>query len=272
MGGTGKLVILPVDQGFEHGPIQSFEKNPSGYDPLYHVDLAVEAGCSAFAAPLGFIEMASSERAEKIPLILKLNHSDSLYKDSKGPISSAASDIESAVRLKCLAVGFTIYPGSSNRKAQYEELALVSRLARKAGLLLVVWSYPRGEGLSKKGETALDVVSYAAHIACQMGAHIVKVKPPSEWIEQDSAKKLLPDQPIKNLSERVPYVMKSAFNSRRLVIFSGGASKDKSAFLDEVKELHAGGASGSIIGRNAFQRPRAEALKLLSEVMEIYKS
>ena len=274
LAGTGKLVILPVDQGFEHGPARSFAKNPQGYDPEYHVQLALRSGCNAYAAPLGFIESISREYSKKIPLILKLNHSDSLYQNSQSPLSSVVASPKQARQLGCCAVGFTIYPGSEKRKEQYEELAEISRSAQELGLAVVVWSYPRGAGLSKQGETAVDVVAYSAHIACQMGAHIVKVKPPSSHIELKKAKEIFEKEsiPIQTLNDRVRHVIQSAFNGRRIVIFSGGEAKGADQLLEEIKQLKKGGAFGSIIGRNAFQRSESEGLALLKSVMDIYKN
>jgi len=267
--GTGKMLILPVDQGFEHGPARSFATNPDGYDPSYHMELAIEAGCNAYAAPLGALESCARDYAGEIPLILKLNHSDSLYA-TKSPISSVTANIDQALRLGCVGVGFTIYPGSSERKTMFEELALVAREAREAGLVLVVWSYPRGEQLTQEGETAIDVVSYAAHIAAQLGAHIIKVKPPSSHIFNETAKKSYVENGIKigKLSDRTRHIVQSTFNGKRMVIFSGGAAKARAEILNEVSELARGGAFGSIVGRNAFQRPKAEAITLLKEIME----
>ena len=269
LAGTGKLVILPVDQGFEHGPSKSFAVNPPAYDPEYHAQLAIESGCSAFAAPLGFIE-ANHKYVNKIPMILKINNSDSLYKDDQAPIPAITSSVAQAVKLGCVGIGFTIYPGSAERKKQYEELAQAAHQAKEAGLLVVVWSYPRGAGLSKEGETALDVVAYAAHIACQLGAHIVKVKPPTEHIEKE--KKIFEHLSVHSLTERTKYIIQSAFNGKRIVIFSGGAKKDTKDILEEVTQLKKGGAFGSIVGRNAFQRPKDQALSLLQSIMGIYKS
>ena len=270
LGGSGKVVILPVDQGFEHGPQKSFSKNPSAYNPHYHFELAIEAGCSAYAAPLGFLEAGARTFAGQIPLILKLNSSESLYKP-QAPCPSVTSELQEALRLGCVGVGFTIYPGSSLRHKMYERLAKITFEAKKLGLIVVVWSYARGEDLSKKGETALDVICYAAQIAAQLGAHIIKVKPPTDHIESKEALEIFKNLETKKLSDRVKHVLDSAFQKRRLVIFSGGASKSTQEFLSEVKELAQGGSFGSIIGRNAFQRPKKEALKLLSDVMEIYK-
>lgn len=271
LAGTGRFVILPVDQGYEHGPARSFAPNPAGYDPRYHVELALEAGCNAYAAPLGFLEAVAADHAGEIPLILKLNNSDSLSRGLE-PRSAVTASVEDALRLGCAAIGYTIYPGSLERNAQVEDLRDLIRQARAVGLPTVVWAYPRGTGLSKDGETALDVVAYAAQIACQLGAHIVKVKPPKAHLEQPEARKAYEAAgvPMERLSDRVRHVLQAAFGGRRIVIFSGGEAKATEAVLEEVGELAAGGSFGSIMGRNAFQRPRAEALALLRTVMDLY--
>src|SRR5512145_3419992 len=148
LAGTGKMVILPVDQGFEHGPARSFAPNPPGYDPEYHFQLAIDAGCSAYAAPLGFIEAGAAKFAGQIPLILKVNNSDSLAK-MPAPISAVTSSVKEAVRLGCSAIGYTIYPGSSARNDQYEALRALTEEAKAHGLVVVVWSYPRRRGSSR---------------------------------------------------------------------------------------------------------------------------
>jgi len=272
LAGTGKLVILPVDQGFEHGPARSFAKNPAGYDPDYHFELAIEAGCNAYAAPLGFIEAGAAKYAGQIPTILKLNNSDSLSKLGGAPISAITGSVKEAVRLGCAAIGYTIYPASDARNAQYEALAELTAEAKAHGLVVVVWSYPRGTGVSKDGETAVDIAAYAAQIAAQLGAHIIKVKPPKALVEHPEAKKVYEEQkiPYGTLPERVRHVVQSAFNGKRIVIFSGGEAKGTDAVLEEIRGIKEGGAFGSILGRNAFQRPKAEALKLLADVMKIY--
>ena len=270
LSGTGKAVILPVDQGFEHGPSKSFAINPQAYDPSYHVQLAIKSGCNAFAAPLGFIESVAHDYAGSIPLILKINNSDSLYKNEGAPIPALTSSVNTALKLGCAGIGLTIYPSSAARREQYEEIAEAIEYAKDVGLAAVLWSYPRGEGISKAGETAVDVVAYAAHIACQLGAHIIKVKPPSSYIEKE--KPIFENIPIKTLSDRVAHVVQSSFNGQRILIFSGGAKKDEKELLEEVLELKKGGAFGSIVGRNIFQRPQKEALMLLQKIMDIYKN
>jgi class I fructose-bisphosphate aldolase len=270
LGGTGKMVILPVDQGFEHGPARSFAPNPAGYDPRYHFELGVAAGCNAYAAPLGFLEAGAAEFAGDIPLILKLNNSDSLAAGE--PCSALTGSVDEALRLGCSAIGFTIYPASGLRNVMFEELRDLTEEAKRKGIVVVVWSYPRGTGLSKEGETAIDVVAYAAQIAAQLGAHVIKVKPPTAHIEQDAARKVYEKEkiPVGTLAERVRHVVQSAFGGRRVVIFSGGEAKETSAIMDEIRAIRDGGGFGSIIGRNSFQRKKPEALDFLRDVMDIY--
>jgi len=273
LGGTGKLVILPVDQGFEHGPARSFAKNSPAYDPHYHFKLAIDAGLSAFAAPLGMLEAGADTFAGQIPLIMKVNSSNSLSNEKTAPSQALTGSVREAIRLGCSAVGFTIYPGSEMALDMISEIQEIAVEAKDAGLAVVVWSYPRGRIISKEGETAIDIVTYAAHMAALVGAHIIKVKPPTSFIEQDEAKKVYLSEniPISLLNERIKHVVQSCFNGKRLVVFSGGSSKDKDSLLAEIRELYLGGASGSIIGRNSFQRPYSEALALLNQIIDIYK-
>ena len=271
LAGTGKLVILPVDQGFEHGPARSFAVNPGGYDPAYHAQLAVDAGCNAYAAPYGFISQVAHDYAGRIPLILKVNNHDVLH-DEVDPAPAQTSGVKDAVRLGCAAIGFTIYPGSAAWKGMYEQLRALAEEARESGLAVVVWSYPRGSTISKDGETALDVVAYAAQIAAQLGAHVIKVKLPTDHLEQSAAKKVYESEkvPRASLADRVRHVMQASFDGKRIVVFSGGGKKGEDAVFDEARAIRDGGGNGSIIGRNSFQRPKAEAVKFLNTIMDIY--
>ena len=273
LAGTGKLIILPVDQGFEHGPARSFAKNDVGYDPHYHFKLAINAGLSAFAAPLGMLEAGADTFAGQIPLIMKVNSSNSLSREKYSPSQAITGSVNEAIRLGCSAIGFTIYPGSDAALDMISDIQDMALEAKSAGLAVVVWSYPRGGDISKEGETAIDIVAYAAHMAALVGAHIIKVKPPTAHIELEEAKKVYLSEniDIDTLSNRIKHVVQSCFQGRRLVVFSGGNSKDKASFLDEIRGLYEGGATGSIIGRNSFQRPYNEALSLLNEVTDIYR-
>jgi class I fructose-bisphosphate aldolase len=271
LGGSGRLVILPVDQGFEHGPARSFAMNPPAYNPHYHFELAIESGCNAYAAPLGFIEAGARDFAGEIPLILKINNHDVLL-DEKDPLSAVTSGVQDALRLGCAAIGFTIYPGSAARVTMYQQLREAAELAKHNGLAVVVWSYPRGSSLSKEGETAMDVCGYAAHIAAELGAHIIKVKLPSAPLEQEAARKVYEKEkvPIGTLAERVKHVVQCTFDGRRVVIFSGGATSSDDTVFQEVTAIRQGGGFGSIIGRNSFQRKREQALQFLGKIISIY--
>jgi fructose-bisphosphate aldolase, class I len=271
LGGTGKLVILPVDQGFEHGPARSFAPNPAAYDPHYHFELALEAGLNAYAAPLGMIEAGAGTYAGQIPTILKVNSSNSLAKEKDQAITGSVGD---ALRLGCSAIGFTIYPGSDYAFEMMQEIRELAEEAKSVGLAVVIWSYPRGEGLSKDGETAIDICAYAAHMAALLGAHIIKVKPPTNFLELAEAKKVYEKEriDISSGAARIRHVVQSCFNGRRIVVFSGGAAKGEEGIFEEARAIRDGGGNGSIIGRNTFQRPRADALKLLDALVKIYQS
>jgi class I fructose-bisphosphate aldolase len=268
MGGSGKLVILPVDQGFEHGPARSFGPNPAAYDPHYLYELALDAELSGYAAPLGPLEAGADTYAGELPLILKVNSANSLVKGSQD--QAVTGTIDDALRLGCVGVGFTMYPGSDANYDMMEELRELTREAKAKGLAVIVWSYPRGGKVTD--ETAFDIVAYAAHMAALMGANVIKVKPPKDMLDLPDAKKVYEAEGIdgSTLTKRIEHVMQCCFAGRRLVVFSGGDSTSTASFLDTVREIRDGGGSGSIVGRNAFRRPKAQALELLDEICKIY--
>src|SRR6476619_7477112 len=270
LGGTGKLVILPVDQGFEHGPARIFAKNPAAYDPHYHYQLAIDAGLNAYAAPLGPLEAGADTFAGAIPTILKLNSANSLSTNKDQAVTASVND---ALRLGCAAIGFTIYPGSEDQYEMMEEIRALAEEAKAVGLAVVMWSYPRGGKLDKAGETAMDVCAYAAHMAALLGAHIIKVKPPSNVLWQPEAKAAYEKATVDKatLAARIKHVMQATFAGRRIVVFSGGEAKDLEGLFTEIRGLRDGGANGSIIGRNTFQRPRDQALDMLDKIIGIYQ-
>lgn len=273
LAGTGKMVILPVDQGFEHGPARSFAVNPEGYDPHYHYKLAIASGCNAYAAPLGPLAAGSDTFAGQIPTILKYNSANSLASGQTQPDQAITGSIKEAVRLGCSAVGFTIYPGSDKQFDMMEEVREMIAEAREYGLPSVVWSYARGAGISKEGETAMDVIAYAAHMAALLGAHIIKVKLPTDHLEQKEAAKVFKDNniDISTQAARVKEVVRSCFNGRRIVVFSGGSAKGEDAVFEDARAIRKGGGNGSIIGRNSFQRKWDDSLNMLDQIMDIYQ-
>ncbi|GLK63963.1 fructose-bisphosphate aldolase [Paracoccus kondratievae] len=272
LAGTGKMIILPVDQGFEHGPARSFAPNPAGYDPHYHYQLAIDAGLNAYAAPLGMIEAGADTFAGQIPTILKVNSANSLMSDTAGKNQAITASVDDALRLGCAAIGFTIYPGSDMALDMIEEIVEMRREAAAKGVATVIWSYPRGEAISKDGETAIDIAAYAAQIAALIGAHIIKIKLSTDHLELPEAKKVYESKgiDISTQAKRVEHCMQAAFNGRRLVVFSGGAAKGADAVYDDARAIRDGGGNGSIIGRNSFQRSREDALQMLQKLVDIY--
>lgn len=273
LGGTGKMIILPVDQGFEHGPARTFAANPAGYDPHYHYQLAIDAGLNAYAAPLGMLEAGADTFAGQIPTILKVNSANSLMSDTAGRNQAITASVDDALRLGCAAIGFTIYPGSDMALEMYEEISAMRQEAAAKGVATVIWSYPRGEAVTKDGETAIDVAAYAAQIAALLGAHLIKIKLSTDHLMLGEAKKVYLDQKIDVASQaaRVRHCMQASFGGRRIVVFSGGAKKGEDGVYDDARAIRDGGGNGSIIGRNSFQRPRDEALAMLGKLVDIYK-
>ena len=273
LGGSGKMIILPVDQGFEHGPARSFAPNPAGYDPHYHYQLAIDAGLNAFAAPLGMLEAGADTFAGQIPTILKANSANSLMGEGAGKNQAITASVDDALRLGCAAIGFTIYPGSDMALDMFEEISAMREEAAAKGVATVIWSYPRGESLTKEGETAIDIAAYAAQIAALLGAHIIKIKLSTDHLELGEAKKVYEAQKIDIATQtaRVAHCMQAAFAGRRIVVFSGGAAKGSDSVYDDARAIRDGGGNGSIIGRNSFQRSREDALQLLSDLVDIYK-
>ncbi len=270
LAGTGRMVILPVDQGVEHGPAQSFAANPQGYDPLYFFELALEAGLSALAAPLGLLAVGADRHAGEIPLILKANNANRLGAVKDEAITATVRD---ALELGCSGIGYTIYPGSDRQYDMFEEVREGASEARAHGLAVVVWAYPRGGMIDAAAETALDIVAYGAQIAAQLGAHIIKVKLPTQDIALPASRDAYGAMPgLAHAERRVAHVMDAAFAGRRIVLFSGGPSKATGSVLDEARAIRAGGGHGSIIGRNVFQRSRSEALAMLDDLIAIYQS
>lgn len=273
LGGSGKLVILPVDQGFEHGPARSFAPNPAAYDPHYHYQLAIDAGLSAYAAPLGMIEAGADTFAGQIPTILKANSANSLIPDEAPKDQAITATVDDALRLGCSAIGFTIYPGSSAGLDMFEEISAMRQEAAAKGIATVIWSYPRGEALDKDGETAIDIGAYAAQIAALLGAHIIKIKLSSDHLSLSEAKKVYESEgiDISDQAARVRHCMQASFDGRRIVVFSGGSKKGADSVYDDARAIRDGGGNGSIIGRNTFQRERGEALDMLGKIIDIYK-
>jgi class I fructose-bisphosphate aldolase len=228
---------------------------------------------TSWRSRLGFIEAGADTFAGRIPTILKLNNANSMSRFKENATQAITGNVKDALRLGCAAIGYTIYPGSDAAYDQMRDIAEMACEAKSYGLAVVIWSYPRGGNLSREGETAIDICAYAAQIAAQLGAHIIKVKPPTQHLELAAAKAVYEKQKIdiSTPAARIRHVVQSAFNGRRIVVFSGGEAKDLGGVFAEVRAIRDGGANGSIIGRNTFQRPKAEALDMLGKIIKIYQ-
>jgi class I fructose-bisphosphate aldolase len=262
-------MILPVDQGFEHGPARSFAANADAYDPHYLFHLAIDAGLSALAAPFGLLAAGADRFAGDVPLILKANNADSLASEYDQAVTASVRD---ALDLGCSAIGYTIYPGAERQYEMFEEARAGIAEARSYGLATMIWAYPRGGSLSLEDETALDIVAYAAHVAALLGAHIIKVKLPSARIAQESSRSVYAREGAdwSRLEKRISHVMQAAFAGSRIVVFSGGPLAERQDLIDQVRAIRSGGGHGSILGRNSFQRSREEALALLADIAGVY--
>ncbi len=270
LSGTGKMIISAVDQGFEHGADRSFLVNSFGYDPEYHYNFAIKNGLNALAGSVGFLETATANCPGMLPLILKINSSNSLMHKDCSPTQAITASVDDAIRLGCDAIGMTIYPGSSQFLNMVTDLAEIIKEAKSKGLAVIIWSYARGEGVSDP--MAVDVISYGAQMACQLGADIVKVKIPNATVEKPEPKKLYAEHGIKfdTISDRIKIVVNSCFSGKRMVIFSGGEAKNDEQMIDDVSGIIGGGGNGSIVGRNIFQRKEVDAQKLVADMINDY--
>ena len=257
LGGTGRMVILPVDQGFEHGPARSFAPNPAAYDPRYHFELAIEAGLNAYAAPLGMIEAGAATYAGAIPTILKVNSSNSLSTTKDQAVTGTVDD---ALRLGCSAIGFTIYPGlripvRDDGGAARAGRGGEGRRPRRGGLELPA----RPDARQGRRDRARHLRLCRAHGGADRRAHhqgeAADRGDQPGCGEEDLREVPGPRSTTRRRASR--HVVQACFGGRRLVVFSGGEAKGDRGIMEEVRAIHAGGGNGSIIGRNAFQRPKA---------------
>jgi fructose-bisphosphate aldolase, class I len=265
--GGGTLLVLPIDQGLEHGPIDFFD-NPAALDPQYQYDLAKEGRFSAIALHIGLAGKYFHEYAGDVPLILKLNGKTAIPSDSQS-FSPLTGTVEDAVRLGADAVGYTIYVGSPAQDRDFRQFMEVRQDAQRFGVPLVVWAYPRGEAVAKKGgKESLYAIDYAARVALELGADVVKVNYPVH-----SEKDAESPPPYNSLAlapfEAFRKVVESA--GRALVLVSGGEKIDDTALLEKVRLSMDAGATGIIFGRNLWQRPRAEALRITRELHGIFR-
>ena len=265
--GGGTLLVLPIDQGLEHGPMDFFA-NPESLDPSYQYDLAREGKFSAIALHIGLAEKYFHEYAGDVPLILKLNGKTAIPSDAQA-FSALTGTVEDAVRLGADAVGYTVYVGSPAQDRDFTQFREVRHEAARLGMPVIVWAYPRGEAVAKKGgKESLYAIDYAARVALELGADIVKVNFPVP--SEKDAESPPPYNTLKlTPSEAFRKVVESA--GRCLVLVSGGEKVGDDALLEKVRASMDDGATGIIFGRNMWQRPKAEALRMTRELHALFR-
>lgn len=264
--GNGTLLILPIDHGLEHGPIDFFS-NPEAADPDFQFRLAAEGGYSGIACQIGFAERYWPRWAGKVPLILKVSGKTNVPSDDEAH-SPLNATIEDAVRLGAHAVGYTLYVGSPRQSRHHEDLNLIREECLRYGLPLIVWAYPRGSAIEAKGgRDSIYAVDYAARVALEMGADVVKLNVPKKG-EKDS---LMPKKYRElewDYAEGARRVTRSAGNT--LVLFSGGGKVGDEDLYEKARLAMDAGATGLIFGRNMWQRPMDEALEVTRKVKELF--
>ena len=262
--GNGTLVVLPLDQGLEHGPTDFFP-HPPAVDPEYQFELAAEGNYSAIALGIGLADKYMHRYAGRVPLILKLNGKTNIPSDVEATSPLFAS-VEDAVRLGADAVGYTMYVGSPRQDDELRQYGQVRRDCERFGMPLVLWSYPRGSAIDGKGgKNSLFAQDYAARVALEMGADIVKLHEP----EADNSASPEPYRSLReNAAQRCARVVRSA--GRTMVLFSGGTKNDDDdAVLRKVRQYMQAGATGVMFGRNMWLRPFDDAVKLSRQVHAI---
>ena len=264
--GNGTLLILPIDQGREHGPVDFFP-NPASEDPDFQYRLASEGGYSAIALHIGLAEKYSRKYVGKVPLLLKINGKSTVPPDDNA-FSPLTACVEDAVRLGADAVGYTLYVGSPAQDRDIRQLNEVRYDCEKYGMPLVVWAYPRGSAIEAKGgKDSLYAVDYAARLACEFGADVVKINVPV--IKEDKMDKLPKPYNTLKLSyeDAIAKVIRAA--GKTMVLFSGGSKESDEDLLHKAKAAMDNGATGLIFGRNMWQREFSDALKVTGRIKKL---
>jgi fructose-bisphosphate aldolase, class I len=264
--GNGTLLLLPIDQGIEHGP-RDFFVNPAAKDPAYQFELAAQAGYSAIACQIGLAEKYFPHYAGQVPLLLKLNGRTEVP-PSDDALSTTNSSVEDAVRLGADAVGYTLYVGSPRQDADLLQLKGVRQDCDRFGMPLVVWAYPRGSAIDRKGgRDSFYAIDYAARMAMEMGADVVKLNMPKLNPETDRDAPAPYDELEVTQAEAIRQVVESA--GRALVVLSGGSKASDEKVLEQTRLVMEAGGQGVIYGRNIWQRQRSEAVEIVEQIKEI---
>ncbi len=263
--GNGTLMLLPIDQGIEHGP-RDFFPNPASKDPDYQFRLAAEAGYSAIACQIGLAHKYYPDYAGRVPLILKVNGKTDIPSSTQA-FSSCNASVDEAVRIGADAIGYTLYVGSPRQAEDLAQLKAVREECEHYGMPLVVWSYPRGEAVEAKGgQNSFYAIDYAARMAMEMGADVVKLNMPKIDPDKDKDAPAPYNELEIDQMEAIHHCVESA--GRALVVLSGGSRVDDETVLNHTREIMAAGGSGVIFGRNVWQREWNEANAIIEQIKD----
>ncbi len=262
----GKTIILPYDQGLEHGP-RDFFHAPFAENPLHIIEIAKKARYNAVVFHVGNARRYFDRMYGEIPLVLKVNGKTEIPSDAE-PLSAVTASVDDALRLSAIAIGYTLYIGSSRQDEDFEQFAAIREEAHQAGLPIIVWSYPRGLAIEAKGgKNSLYAVEYAARTAVELGADMVKVNVPS--MKKDP-KMPEPYQGFNvELQEALKRVVRAACGAP--VIFAGGEMVSDEDLLEKARLCINAGGSGFIFGRNIWQRPLDKAMEITAKLKQIIR-
>ncbi len=264
--GNGHMMLLPIDQGMEHGPVDFFP-NPPSANPEFQFNLAKEVNFSGIALHLGLAEKYATKYAGRVPIVLKINGKTRIPSDSHA-LSPMTASVEDAVRIGADAIGYTIYVGSPSQVADFTQFRKVKADADRYGMPVIVWAYPRGEAIEKKGgRNSLYAVDYAARVAAELGADVVKLNVPNDDPKKKSQQRPPYDKLDLNYEDSVRKVVESA--GKTLVLFSGGSKISDDDLISRAKTCIDVGANGLIFGRNLWQREWNEAVKISKRLREL---
>lgn len=267
--GNGTMLLLPIDQGLEHGPVDFFA-NPEALNPEYQARLALEGGYSGIVFHIGLAEKYMPRFAGKVPLVLKLNGKTNIPPDDEA-FSPQTATVEDAVRLGADAVGYTLYVGSPAQDQDFIQFMQIRAEAERFGMPVIVWAYPRGWAVEEKGgRDSLYAVDYAARVADELGADVVKLNVPDFEPEKNQASPKPYNTLHLDYAQAVRKVVESA--GKTMVLFSGGSKMGDEDLLEKARICMEAGATGLIFGRNMWQRPYHEGLALTAKIKEIMRS
>ncbi len=264
--GNGTLLLLPLDQGLEHGPVDFFV-NPPALDPDFQCRLAVQGDYSGIALQIGTAVRYMRPYAGRLPLVLKINGRTNVPSSDQA-FSALTASVEDAVRLGAVAVGYTLYVGSPAQDRDMRQMNEVRRDCDRYGMPLICWAYPRGTDIEAKGgQLSLYAIDYAARVAAEMGADVIKLNIPKGHSEADAASPAPYNELVEDRRAMLARVIRSA--GRAFVIFAGGSKLPDEELLARIADCMEGGATGFIFGRNMWQRPMDKAMAMTRRVHEV---